>query len=227
MDADGDYWCDICDWIIEHDCIDEDGDWHCDLCGSITEHDCMDKDGDYWCDICDWIILHICEDQDSNSRCDLCGFLMEPIEQYTFNLTLKSFLDEDSEMELLLGMDFLKFPLDFVFEGNLYQEALELPAGTYTLTLSKKNHVTRSCTLVLGPDTEDLTLTICPIGDVSGDGKVNVADTSKIYAHARGSALLSDEYARACADINGDGKINVADVSKAYAHARNSASLWD
>lgn len=63
-------------------------------------------------------------------------------------------------------------------------------------------------------------------GDVTGDGKVNVADVSKVYAYVRDSSLITDEYALACADVNGDGRINVADTSMIYAHARGTTLLW-
>ena len=63
-------------------------------------------------------------------------------------------------------------------------------------------------------------------GDVTGDGKVNVADTSKVYAHIRGSSLITDEYVLARADVNGDGQINVADTAMIYAHVKGTALLW-
>ena len=62
-------------------------------------------------------------------------------------------------------------------------------------------------------------------GDVTGDGKVNVADTSKVYAHIRGSSLITDEYVLARADVNGDGQINVADTAMIYAHVKGTALL--
>jgi hypothetical protein len=46
------------------------------------------------------------------------------------------------------------------------------------------------------------------LGDVNGDGSVNVADISAIIDVMAGS-LNSDK-----ADVNGDGEVNVADISK-------------
>ena len=64
-------------------------------------------------------------------------------------------------------------------------------------------------------------------GDVTGDNRINVADVSKAYAHAKGSTALTGDNLF-IADITGDNRINVADVSKAYAHAKGSSPLtWD
>ena len=59
-----------------------------------------------------------------------------------------------------------------------------------------------------------------PTGDVTGDGKVNIGDAGKLYAHVRGSVLLTDATALFQADITGDGNINMGDVAKIYAQVR-------
>ena len=96
--------------------------------------------------------------------------------------------------------------------------------GSYTLKVSKLNHVTREYAVVAEADVA-LDVKIHLIGDVTGDGRVNVADTSKVYSHVKGSALLSD-YAFECADVDGNGKLNVADTSKVYSHVKGSKLLW-
>lgn len=64
------------------------------------------------------------------------------------------------------------------------------------------------------------------IGDVTGDGNVNMGDISKIYAHVKGSVLLTDSDALAIADITGDGNINMGDVSRLAAHVSGRVPLW-
>ena len=96
--------------------------------------------------------------------------------------------------------------------------------GSYTLKVSKAKHVTRAYAVVVEADAQ-LDVKIHLLGDVTGDGRVNVADTSKVYSHVKGSALLTD-YALACADVDGNGKINVADTSKVYSHVKGSKLLW-
>lgn len=62
------------------------------------------------------------------------------------------------------------------------------------------------------------------VGDVNGDGKINVTDISKVAAHVKNvKALTTDEQDRA--DVNGDGKINVTDVSLLAAHVKNVKKL--
>lgn len=63
------------------------------------------------------------------------------------------------------------------------------------------------------------------LGDVTSNGKINVADASKVYAHVRGSSLITDEYVLAYADVNYDDKVNVADASMIYAHAKGTIHL--
>lgn len=62
-------------------------------------------------------------------------------------------------------------------------------------------------------------------GDLTGDGKVNTADVSKLYAHVKGSDVLTAETDLRCCDITGEGMINMADVSRLYAHVKGTDPL--
>jgi hypothetical protein len=53
-----------------------------------------------------------------------------------------------------------------------------------------------------------------------------VGDTAKVYSHVKQTALLTDEYALACADVSGDGRINVGDTAKIYFHVKQTSLLW-
>ena len=64
------------------------------------------------------------------------------------------------------------------------------------------------------------------IGDISGDGKVNMGDVSRVYAHTTGKTLLTDPNALAAADTNGDGKINLGDTSRILSQVRGTKLLW-
>ena len=64
-------------------------------------------------------------------------------------------------------------------------------------------------------------------GDVSGDGRVNMGDVSKLYAHIKGTNMLTG-VTLFMADISDDGRINMGDVSKLYAHIKGTNLLtWD
>ena len=62
------------------------------------------------------------------------------------------------------------------------------------------------------------------LGDVTGDGKVNIADVSRSYAHVRGTDLLEGE-AFTAADVTGDDQVTIADVSRLYAHCKGTRPL--
>lgn len=110
--------------------------------------------------------------------------------------------------------------------GNLNNYAYKTidKNGTYTLTVSKKNHVTRRYTVRINGDTE-LDVKLCPRGDVTGDGKVTTFDFGMANAHARGQSTLTG-YPFDCADVTGDGKVTTLDAGKINAHARGQAKLW-
>ena len=62
------------------------------------------------------------------------------------------------------------------------------------------------------------------VGDVNGDGTVNVMDISKLAAHIKGiRSLTDDELARS--EVNGDGTVNVMDISRIAAHVKGKKPL--
>ena len=99
-------------------------------------------------------------------------------------------------------------------------------AGTYTMKVSKANHVTREYTVVVGNSSIPLDPKIHLKGDIDGNGKVNVGDTTKVYSHVKKTSLITDEYMLLCADVSGDGRINVGDTTKVYAHVKKTSLLW-
>ena len=98
--------------------------------------------------------------------------------------------------------------------------------GTYTMTISKKNHVTRTYTVTVGSSAVTQDVQLCPLGDVTGDGKVNIMDVVKLYAHVKGASVLTDDYVLACADVTEDGKVNIMDVVRLYAHVKGTQKLY-
>ena len=57
------------------------------------------------------------------------------------------------------------------------------------------------------------------IGDVSGDGRIDMQDVLMIYQHFRGKIALAGP-APAAADVNADGEVNMADVLLLYQYFR-------
>ena len=62
-------------------------------------------------------------------------------------------------------------------------------------------------------------------GDVNGDGKVNISDVARLYAHIKNTAPIQDEAMLRSADITGEGTVNIGDVAKLYGHVRGTNPL--
>lgn len=101
----------------------------------------------------------------------------------------------------------------------------KLQPGIYTLTASATNHVTRTYSLTVTAEdlTQDVKLHL--IGDIDGNGFVNMGDVSILYAHIKGSKKQTDEYRLLVANING-GSLNLGDFSTLYAHITGTKKLY-
>lgn len=106
-------------------------------------------------------------------------------------------------------------------QGTYSMDGLEM--GLYTLRASKFGHVAREYPLVVTGGTVNQDVKLCLLGDVTGDGRVNVGDVARIYSHARRSALIEDAYALECADYTADTRVNVGDAARVYSEIRNPA----
>jgi len=96
--------------------------------------------------------------------------------------------------------------------------------GTYTLRVTKANHVTREYTVTVGSNPVTQDVKICLLGDVDGNGRINVGDISKLLSHIRGTALITDAYLLECANANG-GRLNMGDISAIYSHLKGTKPL--
>ena len=101
----------------------------------------------------------------------------------------------------------------------------QVPAGTYTMKVSKANHVTREYTVTVGTAAVTQDVEIWLLGDVNGDGKINMKDIGLAYDHFNKKSLLTD-YAFSCADIDGNKKVNMKDIGKMYDHFNKMSKLW-
>ena len=152
----------------------------------------------------------------------------------TVSGTVTSFLDDTATVtiELFVG-DEMKYSTTTT--GNTANYTLEnVESGTYTMKVSKANHVTREYTVTVEDGVVTITengeavtgnLKIHPVGDVTGDGVLDTFDVMMSNAHARRTLTLSG-YQFACADITNNGVVDTFDVMMANAHARRTLALW-
>lgn len=105
-----------------------------------------------------------------------------------------------------------------------YSIAGVLP-GTYTMKVMKQNHVRREYTVIVGtvPVVQDVKIHL--LGDINGDGKVNMKDWGAVYAHVNETKLLTG-YELKCAEVTGDGKVTMKDWNRIYAHVNETNPLW-
>lgn len=99
-------------------------------------------------------------------------------------------------------------------------EMEDLQPGEYRLTVSNPGRATRTYTVQLGSEDVTVNVRLCQYGDVNADGKVNMGDTARIYAHVREVGVIENPYAQLCADVDQNGKINIGDVAHGYAIVR-------
>ena len=98
-------------------------------------------------------------------------------------------------------------------------------AGTYTLKVSKENHVTREYTIVVDSSSVIQDVKIHLKGDINGDGRISVSDVGLANAHAKKVSTL-EGYQFDCANVNGDARITISDVGLLNAHAKKKSLLW-
>lgn len=100
-----------------------------------------------------------------------------------------------------------------------------LEPGTYTLQVSKENHTTRTYKLTIGSDSLVQDVKICPVGDVTGDGAVNVKDYQRLLRHVNKTALLED-YQLRCGDVTNDGGCSIKDYQRLARHINKTNPLY-
>ena len=97
--------------------------------------------------------------------------------------------------------------------------------GTYILRVSKDGYVPREYVLIIHEGENAQNVKLCRLGDVNGDGYINVGDVAILYAHAKGTKQIQDVYVLLCADVNSDAVVNVGDVAKVYGYTLGKCNL--
>ena len=113
--------------------------------------------------------------------------------------------------------------------GGKYTAVYDIPEvapGTYTMQVSKKNHVTREYTVTLSGSVKTQNAEIWLLGDVNGDGRVNAMDCTRLFTHVNKTQPLTDAYALKCADVNRDSRVNAMDCTRLFTHVNKTQPLW-
>ena len=146
----------------------------------------------------------------------------------TVSGTITTFLDGTDAVTVTLTREGDSSPsyAKVVYGNSAAYKFDSVAEGTYIMTVSKKNHVTRTEKIVVGATTVTKNMKIHPTGDINGDGKITTLDYMKVNAYVKGTVTLT-EYELKCADVIGtDGKVTTADAMRINAHVKGTKLLW-
>ena len=98
-------------------------------------------------------------------------------------------------------------------------------SGTYTLRFSKVNHPAREYEVTVEDGDAYVQAQLCPYGDVTGDGNVNIKDYQRLLRHVNRTNPLTG-YALECGDVTGDGNANIKDYQRLLRHVNKTNPLY-
>ena len=151
---------------------------------------------------------------------------------YKITGTVTRYLSEDDAASIkLINSSGIAIKERSLSSKDSSYEFSNVAAGKYTLRVSKKDHVTRDYKITISSGNKTQNVTICPMGDGDGNGKVQAAGAMKAYKHAQGKADAQlSGYAFNCADVapvgNPNGKVQAADAMIIYQQAQGKHSLF-
>ena len=150
-----------------------------------------------------------------------------PVVTYTVSGTATSFgSDTDNVILQLIAEGFSEADYEVFVQGNSAAYSIEgVAPGTYTMKVMKNNHVTREYTVTVGAENVTQDVEIWLLGDVNGDGTINVKDKKLIFNHLNDPSGALTGYALDVGDVNRDGTINVKDKKLIFNHLKGT-SLW-
>ena len=141
--------------------------------------------------------------------------IVEVVEQKDTFIEIK---DEEGNVVKTVGID----------ESTGKYLASGLVAGTYELSVTRKNFVSRTYIIDVRYASEivEVDIKLHKIGDITGDGVINARDKKMLFNHIAGSSKL-EGYNFDVADVNGDGVINARDKKMVFNHIAGTNSLWE
>lgn len=206
---------------------------HCAVCGEvIVKQETIDALGH---DSGEWeIVLEPTSTEEGRreKKCTVCGEVLEyeaiPASGITISGYVTSFDDgvensDETTIEFIQNGEVV-YTTSVAGSGKQAFEIQNALSGEYTMRVSKQNHATREYTVTVDGETV-IEAKIHLIGDITGDGKLSVADITLINGHIKMTSEL-EGYQAVCADVTNDGKISVRDVAQMNSHNKEIEYLW-
>lgn len=122
--------------------------------------------------------------------------------------------------------------------GGKYTAVYDIPevaAGTYTMKVMKQNHVTREYTVTVGSSNVVQDVEIWLLGDVTGDGVVDISDATQIKRKYNGKTSIfgsadaeTETYRLIVANVySSDDSIDITDAAQIKRYYNGKSSIFD
>ena len=107
--------------------------------------------------------------------------------------------------------------------------------GTYTMKVMKQNHVTREYTVTVGSSNVVQDVEIWLLGDVTGDGVVDISDATQIKRKYNGKTSIfgsadaeTETYRLIVANVySSDDSIDITDAAQIKRYYNGKSSIFD
>ena len=84
---------------------------------------------------------------------------------------------------------------------------------------NKENIIKTGDRILIKSDNKTKSYLVSVVGDVTGDGRAEITDITKLYRYLKGKSNLSDIEKKA-GDVTGDGEVNITDITKMYRYLK-------
>ena len=152
-----------------------------------------------------------CEDD-----CGYCVDCCQCEDTAVLSGTVASFGSENDDIVISLTLQGEDSPAyTTTVKGNNANYVIpEVVFGTYTVTVSKADHVTKEYTVDIYNPEMLLDLEIYQYGDVDSNGRIDLDDVVALLRHVSRAQVIRDPYQLAAGEIVDDGALNLDDVVK-------------
>jgi len=160
-------------------------------------------------------------------------------ENIKVGMTLKVYYNEEVLEEYSITDEYLIFDpnlnvdeenhlLKKIKEGTKVSDLIHLISTSGTITKLDKNNkelsdddiIKTGDKIKIELSKETLTYKVSVLGDITGDGIINIADVGKLYKHVRKTSVMTELCELASSDIVEDNNIIISDVGKLYKYVR-------
>ena len=156
--------------------------------------------------------------------CEVCSSEYGELHTHTISGSITSYGVADGEVTVTLYQNGVVCQTVITTNGTYTISGVV--CGDYEITIAKTNHVTRTYDVTVFESDFVQNVKIHLIGDINGDGRVNISDVGLVNNHVKKTKFITTDYELLCADVTGDGRINISDVGKINNHVKKTILLW-